>query len=913
LLKALGISTVFKKNLQLSRTYQIPRTVERSEPAELWLIFPTDSAPARCACSIPFMMKTRFLPSLLCALVLGLSTGTAAWAVIPAPAVRAGDYRTVGSGPFNNTSTWERFVNGPSGTAADGYYVPATVVPNSTDGTITIRATHTITVSTAMTLDEVFVEYGAVLEHSGSNSLVVAAGPAAYDFVIQGTYRELSAGSGMSATAGAAVLVDETGTWRHSADGGVIPLAEWSPTSLLLFDGIASATSLTGQLGQEFGRITWNCPLQTSTFALGPTTTQSNAVSTVAVGTFTVISTGSSGRLQLAAPVRSNPVTLYGDFVQTGGRTVVNAAVNSPRSLNVGGEFTLQGGTFAVTAATTTSATGLLQIAGGMHLGGGSLVISQSARPGSIAVGGDVAVASGATLQTTGSGTATFNFLPGPNRLYSNLGTVSGPILFNVNGGATLAFGVHALFGTGTFTLADGAEASFGSPAGITSVGQADQNDGNVRIGTLSPFQRTYSPLAFYEYNGTVPQLTGSGLPTEVGASSATLFAGGLRIANATPVKPSVTLSRPLRLNGDLVLVRGRLISAPSTMLTLSSSAVLASDGPGCDTAYVQGPLAREMDEMLGLYDFPIGDTSAYRPLAMRLADPLGSATYTVTATRPALTVQFAPEALLSTLVGDTRWLVARSAGTTNAIVRLSYDTGMASNVSKLTIAGFNASTNTWEDLGLVARDQTAGWLEAEVLPQYSQVSLALAAEDPLPVELMAFKAERQGSRVVLTWATASEKNSAYFGVERSANGREFTEVARVTAAGNSSQRRDYQTSDDKPLATQSYYRLRQVDTDGSVAYSSIVVVRGGATATEPVRLFPNPATDRVTVQLPAEAAQATVRVINALGQVALLQTASAVSAVSLDLRGLPAGAYTVVVSTPGQPATSQRLLVSGN
>ncbi len=803
-------------------------------------------------------------------------------------------------------------MDGPSGTSADGYYVPASIAPTSADGTITIRAGHTVSITTVATLNEVFVEYGAVLEHNTTNVLSVPTSTAAYDFIIQGTYRELSTSNGMSPQPGAVVLVDETGTWRHSANGGLIPLAEWSPTSLLLFDGITSATAVTGQLGQEFGRITWDCPLQTSTFALGPTTTQSSAVSTVAVGTFTVANTGSSGRLQLAAPVRSNPVTLYGDFIQTGGRTVVNAGVNSPRSLNVGGEFSILGGSFTVTSATTTAATGLLQVGGGMHLTGGSLVISQSARPGSVAVGGDVEITSGATLQTIGSGTATFNFLPGPNRFYTNSGTVSGAILFNINGGTTLSFGTNALHGTGTFTLADGGEASFGSPNGITAVGQPDQNLGNVRVGTLSPFQRTYSPLAYYEYNGLVPQVTGSGLPTEIGASSATLFAGGLRILNLTPSNPSVTLSRELRLNGDLVLLRGNLISSPTNLLTLSSAASLSADGAGSDTAYVQGPLAREMDETILLYDFPIGDTTAYRPLAMRLADPLGSATYMSTVTRPFGPTPFAPSGGLEVLVGDTRWLISRSAGTTNAIVRVPFEANVVPDVSRLTVAGFNSNTNEWEDLGLVARDQVAGWVEAEVPAQYSRVSLALAAVDPLPVELLAFTAERQGSRVALKWATASEKNSAYFGVERSGNGREFTEVVRVTAAGQSTQRLDYRASDEKPLTQMSYYRLRQVDTDGTVSYSSIVAVRAGNALNAPLQLFPNPATDRVTVQLPAEATQATVRLVNTLGQVVMTQSFSSASALALDLRGLPAGTYSVTVSVPGQAIQTQRLLVAG-
>ena len=112
----------------------------------------------------------------------------------------------------------------------------------------------------------------------------------------------------------------------------------------------------------------------------------------------------------------------------------------------------------------------------------------------------------------------------------------------------------------------------------------------------------------------------------------------------------------------------------------------------------------------------------------------------------------------------------------------------------------------------------------------------------PLPVELVQFTATRQAAAVRVAWTTASERNSAYFAVQRSADGRTFAEVARVVAQGNSANRRDYTSLDAAPLPGLSYYRLQQVDRDGTFTYSAAVAVRfeGQAVAASLVA-YPNP------------------------------------------------------------------------
>ncbi|MGI4887057.1 MAG: DUF4394 domain-containing protein [Janthinobacterium lividum] len=164
-----------------------------------------------------------------------------------------------------------------------------------------------------------------------------------------------------------------------------------------------------------------------------------------------------------------------------------------------------------------------------------------------------------------------------------------------------------------------------------------------------------------------------------------------------------------------------------------------------------------------------------------------------------------------------------------------------------------------------------------------------------LPVELAAFTAVAEGPAAVrLAWATASEKNSAYFAVERSPDGAHFAAVGQVPAAGNSSAARQYAFTDGAlPAgAAQLYYRLRQVDEDGAVAYSPVRAVALAGRAAPP-GLYPNPAVASTTlVGAPAGAA---VQVLDALGRALATATADATGRAELPLpAGLARGVYVV-------------------
>ncbi|MET4106732.1 LamG-like jellyroll fold domain-containing protein [Hymenobacter sp. UYP22] len=200
----------------------------------------------------------------------------------------------------------------------------------------------------------------------------------------------------------------------------------------------------------------------------------------------------------------------------------------------------------------------------------------------------------------------------------------------------------------------------------------------------------------------------------------------------------------------------------------------------------------------------------------------------------------------------------------------------------------------------------------------FSQTFIGTYGSSPLPVELVRFTAERKANTALLQWATAQELNNDYFEVESSVNGRTFGAVGRVTGHGTSNQAHEYQLTDanlsryGSPVV---YYRLRQVDTNGNVSLSAVrtVQVPGVASALTAV-VFPNPATDQLTIRLSSPYAgkaqgwlfDAQGRKVQELSQ----QLAAATSTdIPLSVKHLPNGVYTLRLVLDGQ-VLHQQLVV---
>jgi hypothetical protein len=216
------------------------------------------------------------------------------------------------------------------------------------------------------------------------------------------------------------------------------------------------------------------------------------------------------------------------------------------------------------------------------------------------------------------------------------------------------------------------------------------------------------------------------------------------------------------------------------------------------------------------------------------------------------------------------------------------------------------SGTSSPSDIGTLALRQGSS-SPALVVDDIQMATAFPLATSPLPVTLTQFTAQTQGRGVQLAWTTASEVNSDHFVVERSLDGRAFSPLQTVPAAGNSTTPRAYAFLDSQAQssgATQLYYRLRSVDHDGSSAYSPVQAVTL-APAAGGLALFPNPIADGATTLVGASAG-ARVQVLDALGRVVTTATADAAGTAHLTLPvGVAGGVY--VVRTGAQ---ALRLLV---
>lgn len=180
-----------------------------------------------------------------------------------------------------------------------------------------------------------------------------------------------------------------------------------------------------------------------------------------------------------------------------------------------------------------------------------------------------------------------------------------------------------------------------------------------------------------------------------------------------------------------------------------------------------------------------------------------------------------------------------------------------------------------------------------------------------LPVELVHFFGKMQNEIVALEWQTASELNNDKFVVERAGKDGIYKTIGTIKGAGNDFGTNHYYFDDADPLTGTNYYRLQQVDFDGSVAFSEQIVVDNfkGLEAS----VFPNPTKNSVNLAFANPGSgKLIVNIYNAVGQLSaqyLFEKEEEYFEQSMDIQSLPAGIYTVELQFDRQ-VLSQRLVI---
>jgi len=159
-----------------------------------------------------------------------------------------------------------------------------------------------------------------------------------------------------------------------------------------------------------------------------------------------------------------------------------------------------------------------------------------------------------------------------------------------------------------------------------------------------------------------------------------------------------------------------------------------------------------------------------------------------------------------------------------------------------------------------------SGFVEATGINAFSHWTVG-AEETPLPITLLGLRGERveQGGEkteeVRLEWSTASEINNKGFEIQVSDNTQTFKTISFVEGKGNSNSLNIYHVSFINP--DDAYYRLKQVDFDGTFSYSPVVFVEG---LVGKVVVYPNPNNGKFTISVGKDKLDSPARLLNAQG-----------------------------------------------
>jgi predicted outer membrane repeat protein len=213
---------------------------------------------------------------------------------------------------------------------------------------------------------------------------------------------------------------------------------------------------------------------------------------------------------------------------------------------------------------------------------------------------------------------------------------------------------------------------------------------------------------------------------------------------------------------------------------------------------------------------------------------------------------------------------------------------------------GTAASTNTW----IYSSQNTTNHLAEFTVSSFSGGGGGAfgGGGSPVPVDLMEFEVTANGKTALLNWSTASEINNSHFVVERSLDALVFEPLGMVKGNGTSQKVLDYGFVDSfiPRGTTKAYYRLKQVDFDGTFEYSEVRMARFKNRENVIVELFPNPTHDKVNIHLNTNASELPLISISNPNGIVINTIMPGSKKVSLDLGEYEHGLYIITINDGG-------------
>jgi hypothetical protein len=354
--------------------------------------------------------------------------------------------------------------------------------------------------------------------------------------------------------------------------------------------------------------------------------------------------------------------------------------------------------------------------------------------------------------------------------------------------------------------------------------------------------------------------------------------------------------------------------------MTSGGGITLATNSPfigGSSTAFINGGFVKKLGNTAinssTPFTFHVGDEGFYAPFFYSTSNNGNQPQVTVQYSRPGPGPD-SPPSPLEVVSSTEQWsLTVENREINNTEITLPYgvQSGLIGAESDLRVA-FNPGGG-WTNLGGSAGGGAITG-NANNFPAGSTYIVTLAsidaAQTPLPVELIYFKAEVEQSAVQLRWATASELNNDYFQIERSADGVQFDPIgAPIEGAGTTTEPLNYEYTDRNPLSGVSYYRLKQVDFGGQTSYSEVAPVRVGGVANNELLIYPNPVQGQLQVIWGGEQTIERIRLLDAKGQELSVDAVIDNKQAKVELQALTPGVYFLELLS-GQERKIERIVI---
>lgn len=334
---------------------------------------------------------------------------------------------------------------------------------------------------------------------------------------------------------------------------------------------------------------------------------------------------------------------------------------------------------------------------------------------------------------------------------------------------------------------------------------------------------------------------------------------GNVTLYPITPLEQSVEINSTATVSsyggtilGDLILTNGLLSSYGIT--------VNGNITGGSATSYVAGPLTRAVAAN-GTYTFPVGSTTRYAPVTLKLNNIAGpqnitaSFSNTINGSAPAVTVA---GQTVSSLLNAGIWTVTPNVALTAGNYTITLNgrgfSNAVTDAARYVVLKRASSSTAWGffgNNGASSQTSTVVTATAGNITGFSDFAIGIASNAVLamlPVKLTRFTATQEAETAVLRWETSAELNNKEFVIERSTDGAIFTAIGQVKGNGTTSLTSLYSFTDRQPKPGNNYYRLKQIDIDGRSEYSEVRVVKFNPAVHPMISIYPNPATNRITI-----------------------------------------------------------------